>query len=71
MVLLDDAVEKKKWDVRTLEKNIERGLMTQDELEKELKKLPDDSANVEFVDLEKLEQEGQSRSNGLAEHIQH
>lgn len=56
MPLLHDSVNQKKFDVRMAERNVQRGFLTQDELEKHLKSLPDDAtsaAQVTEADLEK------------------
>jgi hypothetical protein len=58
MPLLHDSVNQKKFDVRMVERNIQRGMLSQDELDKQLKSLPDDSdsaATVSDADLEKQE----------------
>jgi hypothetical protein len=54
MTLLNDAVENKKFDTRMVERNVARQVLTQDEVEKVLKKLPDDSENAEYVSIESL-----------------
>ncbi len=59
MPLLHDSVNEKKFDVRMVERNVLRGQVSQDEVEKVLKNLPDDSAHAVAVgeaDLEKQEQ---------------
>jgi len=58
MPLLHDSVNEKKFDVRMVERNRTRGFVQQDELEKHIKNLPDDSAHavtVSEADLEKQE----------------
>ncbi|MFN7684702.1 MAG: hypothetical protein ACK5QT_04735 [Oligoflexia bacterium] len=58
MPLLHDSVNDKKFDVRMMERNVLRGQMSQEEIEKFLKTLPDDSAHAATVsesDLEKQE----------------
>lgn len=49
MVLLADAVEDKKMDIRMVERNLSRGLITQDEVDKAAKKIPDDAENAQWV----------------------
>jgi hypothetical protein len=58
MPLLHDSTNEKKFDVRMVERNLTRGQVSHDEIEKVLKTLPDDSANaitVTDADLEKQE----------------
>jgi hypothetical protein len=58
MPLLHDSVNEKKFDVRMVERNVTRGRISQDEVEKFVKTLPDDGANavaVSEADLEKQE----------------
>jgi hypothetical protein len=58
MPLLHDSTNEKKFDVRMVERNLTRGQVSHDEIEKVLKALPDDSANaitVTDADLEKQE----------------
>jgi hypothetical protein len=59
MTLLHDAVDFKKFDVRVIERNLDRGLVQPKEVEKFLKELPDDSENGEFVSVEKLAADGE------------
>ena len=54
MTLLNDAVENKKFDTRMVERNVARQVISQDEVEKTLKKLPDDSENAEYISIESL-----------------
>jgi hypothetical protein len=54
MALLQDALQEKKFDIRLMERNISRGLLNDDEVQKALKQLPDDSANAEWISLETL-----------------
>ena len=54
MVLLHDAVDSKKYDVRVVERNVTRGTLTLDEVEKMRKQLPDDGQNAEYVSIESL-----------------
>jgi hypothetical protein len=58
MTLLHEAVDAKKMDVRLVERNINRGVMSAEEVEKNLKKLPDDSENAEYIAIESLMTEG-------------
>ena len=54
MTLLNDAVENKKFDTRMVERNVARQVISQDDVEKTLKKLPDDSENAEYISIESL-----------------
>jgi hypothetical protein len=58
MTLLHEAVDAKKMDVRLVERNMLRGVLTQDDVEKNLKKLPDDAANAEYISIESLANDG-------------
>jgi hypothetical protein len=60
MTLLHEAVDAKKMDVRLVERNVTRGILTQDDVEKNLKKLPDDGDNAEMVSIEALMNDGQT-----------
>lgn len=62
MVLLFEAVEAKKLDVRTIERNITRGVLTESESRESAKGLPDDQENASWVSLESLAQEDQNES---------
>ncbi len=70
MVLLNDAVQEKKFDVRIIEKNVERGVLSSDELAKALKTLPDDSAHAQFVSVDSLEEDKKPHVNGQV-HTEH
>jgi hypothetical protein len=54
MALLHEAVEEKKLDVRLIERNVARGYVSQEDVEKAAKKLSDDSDNAEWVNVETL-----------------
>lgn len=62
MTLLHEAVDAKKVDVRLIERNLARGVITNDDVEKTLKKLPDDGDNAEYVSIESLMNEGNGSS---------
>jgi hypothetical protein len=55
MVLLCDAFDFKRLDVRLLERNIARGVLTTDDWRESLQDLPDDSFNAQWVNLDGLE----------------
>lgn len=63
MALLHEAVEEKKLDVRVAERNISRGVTTPDDLQKSLDKLPDDSDNAQWVNIEVLLKDESSDSH--------
>ena len=54
MALLNEASDAKKLDTRLIERNINRGLLTQAELAQSISSLPDDGENAEWVDLASL-----------------
>ncbi|MEK6704534.1 MAG: hypothetical protein AABZ06_01980 [Bdellovibrionota bacterium] len=65
MVLLHDAIESKKLDIRIIERNIAKGVVTSAEVDKHLQQLPDDSENADWVSIESLSQEEiDDRPNG-------
>ncbi len=66
MALLSKASEEKQYDVRLLERNLTRGVMTHKDREKFLKGLSDDGVNALWVNTEHLASgEGRSGSNGF------
>lgn len=80
MALLNESVESKKLDVRLVERNLTRGVLSSSELETSLKNLPDDSENAEWVDVDSLMEEflekkpaakSEGRYNGHAPLAQH
>lgn len=54
MTLLHEAVEAKKIDVRMIERNLIRGVITSTEADAHTKGLPDDAANAEYVSIQSL-----------------
>ncbi len=54
MSLLKDATEEKKFDIRSVEKNIMRNMITDAEFKKTTEVLPDDAENAEYVAIETL-----------------
>jgi hypothetical protein len=62
MALLHEAVEEKKLDVRVAERNISRGVISSEELQKALDKLPDDSDNSQWVNIDSLLRDESSES---------
>ncbi len=54
MALLHESVDYKKMDVRLVERNIARGVLSREELNQALETLPDDSENADFVQVDAL-----------------
>lgn len=54
MALLHDAVGSKKLDIRMIERNLARGVISQAELDAATSQLPDDGENAEWVSIESL-----------------
>jgi hypothetical protein len=54
MSLLHDSIQEKKFDVRMLDKNLVRNVITDKDLKTHLEQLPDDSANADFLNIEEL-----------------
>jgi hypothetical protein len=54
MTLLSDATEAKKYDVRVIERNVQRGITKAEDHDKFQKELADDADNAEFVSLDAL-----------------
>ena len=54
MSLLHQSVEEKKFDVRVVERNVERNAISAKDWDKTVKELPDDAANADYVSLESL-----------------
>lgn len=59
MTLLHESVEFKKLDVRMVERNVARGVLSSEDVEKAIKKLPDDGENADWVSIEALADEGE------------
>lgn len=54
MTLLDEAVKEKKFDVRVVEKHVDRKVATRKEWEKVVGELSDDADNASWISLEEL-----------------
>jgi len=54
MSLLHEAIHEKKFDVRMLEKNLVRKVVTDKEAKTFVEELPDDAANAEFISLDAI-----------------
>lgn len=48
-MLLNDALNSKTFDIRLLDRLLAEGKITQEEVEKVLKNLPDDAENLEMI----------------------
>lgn len=66
MTLLHEAVDAKKFDVRMIERNTARNVVSADEVAKISKGLPDDAEGADWISIDSIaaDQTGQnSRSN--------
>jgi hypothetical protein len=54
MTLLHEAVDFKKLDVRLIERNLQRGVLTQQEVNKSVQDLPDDAESAVWTNIEDL-----------------
>jgi hypothetical protein len=54
MSLLHEAVNSKKLDTRVVERNVQRGVVRPEDVQKALKDLPDDAENAHYVNVEEL-----------------
>ncbi len=69
MALLNESVEFKKLDVRLVERNISRGVLSAAELTAALAALPDDEENAEWINVDSLITEtNPSEMNGKGSH---
>lgn len=57
MALLHEAVESKRLDVRLVERNIARGVVSQAQLDEAMQHLADDSENAEWISIDSLSQD--------------
>lgn len=64
MTLLHESVDFKKLDVRMIERNVARGVISQDDVEKAMKKLPDDAENAEWVSIESIANDESGAQSG-------
>ena len=65
MALLSEAVREKEFDTRMLQRGMAKGLVTQEEIDKNQKKLADDAANVATTNLDEIFASVTSRKSGL------
>lgn len=54
MTLLHEALEAKKFDSRTVERAIQKGVLKQEDHDKAVQQLKDDADNAEWTNLETL-----------------
>jgi hypothetical protein len=54
MSLLHDSIVSKKFDVRMLEKNLTRNVVSDKEVKTHMDALPDDAENAEFISLDDI-----------------
>jgi hypothetical protein len=64
MTLLHESVDFKKLDVRMIERNVARGVISAEDVQKAASKLPDDAENAEWVSIESIEGEGDDSEGG-------
>ena len=55
MSLLHESIQNKKFDTRMVEKNLNRGSVTDKEVKSFVETLPDDTENAAFTSLDELE----------------
>lgn len=63
MTLLKDAVEAKKFDIRMIERNLARGVITAQDAQATSDVLPDDGENAEWISIETLAGEEQGSNS--------
>jgi len=68
MALLHEAVEKKKLDVRMVERNVSRGVISQADVDQAVKALPDDSDNAIYISVESLANDTTGEGAGATHH---
>ncbi len=54
MSLISQASKEKEFDVRSIERNLAKGLMTHDQVTKNQKTLTDDSDNSEYFNTDEI-----------------
>ena len=69
MSLLKDAIEKKKYDVRMIDQNLNRGVVKSSEVDQNMSSLEDVSENAEWVNLEELADDS-SQAQGAASNLE-
>ncbi|MGE4232750.1 MAG: hypothetical protein AB7F43_05410 [Bacteriovoracia bacterium] len=68
MALLSKAIEEKMFDVRMLERSMHKGIINLQDIEKNEKKLPDDSENAEYTNIDELALESTGSGNLRPQH---
>jgi len=68
MTLLHEDVESKKYDIRVVERNVARGVITAADVDKNTQKLPDDAENADWVTLEALTDQDSSKGSASTQH---
>jgi hypothetical protein len=63
MTLLHEAVDSKKFDVRVVERQIQRGQLKAEDHQKAVSQLPDDGGNAEWINVEQLAAEDDQSSS--------
>lgn len=56
MALLNEAMNEKKFDTRLIGRNVTRNVITSEEVDQNVKKLPDDNENADWVSIDTLVQ---------------
>jgi hypothetical protein len=56
MSLLHDSIQEKKFDVRMLDKNLVRNVVSDKDVKSHLEQLPDDAENADYINIEEIEQ---------------
>jgi hypothetical protein len=54
MSLLHEAIQDKKFDVRMVDKNLVRNVVSDKEVKASIEALPDDADNAEFISLDEV-----------------
>lgn len=54
MTLLKDAIQEKLLDVRMIEKNLQKGIISHELTVNNLNELPDDSDDAEYISIEEI-----------------
>ena len=62
MSLLSNYLDEKEFDVRVIQRNMARGLVLQADLDKHVKKLPDDTNQGEWVNVAEIFHELENKS---------
>ncbi len=63
MTLLDEAMREKEFDIRMIERGINKGSLTRSAVEKNIKALQDESAHAETQNIEQLLEEVKISNN--------